>query len=140
MRRCKGLRLVQEENRPVMHQTTGMAKQPGFLTKDTALFSRPSRGRNGSHVSASLSIQISPSFSGRNYRVLCWEPSLQCSHCGDIMRKEFLQHHFKEPSIILDFTWHSAKLTEIPKKLQVEREGDLPVKCSFDVPSILMSS
>lgn len=33
------------------------------------------------------------------------------------MRKEFLQHHFKEPSIILDFTWHSAKLTEIPKKV-----------------------
>lgn len=47
IRRCKGLSLVHEEKSPVMHQTTGMAKQSSILTKDTALFSRPSRGRNG---------------------------------------------------------------------------------------------
>jgi len=61
--------MVQDENRSVMHQnasqTTGIAKQPAYLTKDTALFSKPSRGRNGSHVSASLPIQsLPPSVAG----------------------------------------------------------------------------
>lgn len=60
---------MQDENRSVMHQnasqTDGIAKQPSFLTKDTVLFSKPSRGRNGSHVSASLPIQsLTPSAAG----------------------------------------------------------------------------